>query len=236
MAGEWIKMATCLSDKPEVFQLADILDIDTFSVVGRLHALWSWADKHTINGNAISVTNVTLDKITHCPGFADALRKVGWLEGRDGLLTFPRFERHNGQTAKNRALTNDRVTRLRRNVSSVTESLPEKRREDSKQTPPHARPTSLDEALAYGLDKPGYKPDVIRHWFASRDSQGWIKGNDKPVTNWRSDLDAWVMDQRNHTPQQSRRSAKALYSEAQRDQARTGLPPVECKRFTPDEP
>lgn len=202
MAGEWIKMETCLIDKPEVFQLSEILGMDSFSIVGRLHVLWSWADRHTLSGNGISVTNVTIDKITNCTGFADALRKVCWLEGRDGLLSFPNFERHNGQTAKNRALTNDRVSRLR-NARSVTESLPEKRREDSTvhSHTPHARPKSIDEAIQFGFEK-GFQDALVRHWFSQRDSQGWVKANGMSITNWRPDLETWALSQRHMRPQQ----------------------------------
>jgi hypothetical protein len=98
-----------------------------------LWKVWSWADAHTLDGNAIRVTDVTLDRFTLVTGFADALRKVGWLEGRDGLLTFPRFAEHNGQTAKNRAETKERVAKHRnaKSVTDVTEKpLPEKRREE----------------------------------------------------------------------------------------------------------
>ena len=109
MAGEWIKVEVSLDTKPEVFSIACELDRDPLHIVGMLWKVWAWADTHTLTGNAISVTTVTLDRLTNCQGFADALRKVGWLEGRDGLLSFPRFERHNGQTAKNRGLTAKRV-------------------------------------------------------------------------------------------------------------------------------
>ena len=79
------------------------------------------------NCNASGVTNSFIDRYTHCVGFADALRKVGWLSGRDAAIEFPNFNRHNGQTAKTRALTKGRVDKARGNCNgaSVTKALPE---------------------------------------------------------------------------------------------------------------
>jgi hypothetical protein len=133
MAGDWIKMRTNLDTDPRVIDIATRLGITELQVVGMLWKVWSWADAHTLDGNAIRVTDVTLDRFTLVTGFADALRKVGWLEGRDGLLSFPRFAEHNGQTAKNRAETKERVAKHRnaKTVTDVTQKpLPEKRREE----------------------------------------------------------------------------------------------------------
>jgi len=133
MAGDWIKMRTNLDTDRRVIDIATRLGVSELQVVGMLWKVWSWADAHTLDGNAIRVTDVTLDRFTLVTGFADALRKVGWLEGRDGLLSFPRFAEHNGQTAKNRAETKERVAK-HRNAKSVTDvtpkPLPEKRREE----------------------------------------------------------------------------------------------------------
>ena len=108
MAGDWIKMRCNLDTDPAVFQMAAALGMDELAVVGRLWKVWTWADQHVTDCHAISVTCSVLDRITTTPGFAEAMRKVGWLEGRDCALSFPRFDRHNGQTAKNRALATNR--------------------------------------------------------------------------------------------------------------------------------
>lgn len=142
MAGDWIKMEHTTPDKPEVVRMAAHLGIDQDAVVGKLARVWIWADQNSLDGNALTVTDAFLDRVTACPGFAGALREVGWLSGRQGLLTIPNFDRHNGQTAKARAVTNRRVSRHRAksesNAASVThvtpmtlqKPLPEKRREE----------------------------------------------------------------------------------------------------------
>jgi hypothetical protein len=141
MAGEWIKFESVTPDKPEVFQMADRLGIDPDAVVGKLVRVWVWADQQTIDGNARGVTRALLDRLTSAAGFADALISVGWLLETDAGLTFPRFDDHNGKTAKARALGAKRAAVARSSRSerdgSVTAALPreEKRREEKKITP-----------------------------------------------------------------------------------------------------
>ncbi len=129
MAGDWIKIDIATPDKPEIDKMATILKLDHDSVLGKCVRVWIWADLQSVDGNALSVTESFLDRLTYCPGFASSLRQVGWLSGKDGHLMIPNFDRHNGQTAKNRALTGKRVQKSR-NAASVTKSLPEKRREE----------------------------------------------------------------------------------------------------------
>lgn len=139
MAGDWIKVEHATPDKPEVAAIAEELGIDPDAVVGKLLRLWVWADQQTISGDDLRVSEPFIDRITHQPGFSLALRKVDWLQARSGSLAIPRFDRHNGQTAKARAATNRRVAGHRErdcNALSVTEALPkplpEKRREEKK--------------------------------------------------------------------------------------------------------
>jgi len=131
MAGDWIKVQHTLPDKEEVNMIAVRLGIDHDAVVGKLLRVWIWADLNSVNGNGLRVTESFLDRLTNCPGFALSLIECGWLITRNGRLSLPNFDRHNGQTAKNRALTASRVKRLR-NDEIVTEALPEKRREEKR--------------------------------------------------------------------------------------------------------
>lgn len=144
MAGDWIKFDVTTPDKPEVVKMAAVLGVDQDAVVGKLLRVWVWADQNSItsNGgcNGVTVTSAFLDRLTFCPGFTAAMRSVGWLVGEDGDLSLPNFERHNGKTAKERAVTNRRVAKSRsgkgsRNGEGVTDvtaaplqkPLPEKR-------------------------------------------------------------------------------------------------------------
>lgn len=129
MAGDWIKIEHTLPDKPEVFRIAMELGITPEHVAGCLLRVWIWADQQSINGNALTVTGVTLDRIACNVGFAKALKNVGWLNGDDFNFTLPNFERHNGETAKTRALTSKRVkTHRALQCNDETVTREEKRR------------------------------------------------------------------------------------------------------------
>jgi hypothetical protein len=135
MAGDWIKVQTCTPDKPEVHLIAEQLGIDPDAVTGKLIRIWCWADQQTIDGNAVSVTKTLLDRVACVTGFAQCLLKVGWLVETDSGFQFPNFDRHNGNSAKTRALSAKRTEKHRKtapvcNAPSVTTALPEKRREE----------------------------------------------------------------------------------------------------------
>jgi hypothetical protein len=100
----WIKLEYTTPDKPEVIAMGARLRIrDSDAIVGKLLRLWIWADQNSIDGHEIAITREFIDRLTNCRGFAAALESVGWLIDREGLLTFPRFDRHNGDSAKKRA-------------------------------------------------------------------------------------------------------------------------------------
>lgn len=134
MAGDWLKVEVELPDKPEVWEMAGILGIDPDAVVGKLIKVWRWFDAHTVDGNAHGVTYPLLDSKSGVTGFAEAMALVGWLVQDGRTLRLPKFDRHNGKTAKNRALTAKRVKK-NRNADVTPEALPreEKRREEEKQ-------------------------------------------------------------------------------------------------------
>lgn len=102
--------------------MAEILKIDQDAVFGKCFRLWAWADQQTIDGVNLEIQGTYIDRLTFCPGFADALRKVGWLVGRNGRLMIPNFDRHNGQSAKSRSLAKDRQeeTRDTRKIEAVS--------------------------------------------------------------------------------------------------------------------
>ena len=140
MAGDWIKMEVGLPEKPEVWQIAGMVGIDADSVVGKLLKVWRWFDAHTESGNAVGVSYPLVDHVAGVSGFAEAMALCGWLRQDGSTLILPNFDRHNGKTAKNRALTAKRVakhtekTNAKPNAGSVSDALAreEKRREEEK--------------------------------------------------------------------------------------------------------
>lgn len=139
MASSWIKVEVITPDKPEIFQIAEILNIDPDAVLGKLVRIWAWADQQTVDGNAGSVTKGVLDRIAFITGFADALIAVGWLAYDGNKLILPNFERHNGESSKKRALTNRRVAAHRKNetqkvtLAALQKALPEEEEEEEEE-------------------------------------------------------------------------------------------------------
>ena len=142
VAGDWIKMRLDLDDDPAVISAAAALSIPEEHVVGCLWKLWRWASTQTTDGNAAGVTGSWLDRYVGVADFAETLVKVGWLTLDSGGLHIPKFERHMSESAKTRALTGIRVAKHRCNASSVTKTLPEKRREESSPGPYGPRTTT----------------------------------------------------------------------------------------------
>ena len=137
MAGDWLKVETSTWEKPEVWQMSQDLDLDLDAVVGKLLRIWSWFDQQTINGNAPSVTVSFLDSRVGVTGFCDAMKVVGWMREKGGQVILPNFDRHNGQTAKDRALTAKRQQsyRARKGNGRVTVGTSPEKRSKEKNTP-----------------------------------------------------------------------------------------------------
>ena len=196
-----------LGHDPDVIQIAALLGMDEFAVVGRLHAVWSWLDQHSENGTNVRIVSAYLDRLTACPGFADAMRTVGWLDGRDGNLTFPGYETHNGETAKRRAVETKRKReqrdkRPKKDGTFVPENTgPEKRREEviierEKNAGASIRRPTLDEAKTAAANM-GVSAEKAEEWWHCREASEWLKGmaggGTCPVgTNWQADLKTYA--------------------------------------------
>jgi hypothetical protein len=128
MAGDWIQMRVNLDTDPAVLEIAAMLGVDEYSVVGRLWKLWSWADQHVTDCNAIHVTRSAIDRIVGLSGFADALCKTSWLSGEDGAMCMPNLDRYNTLNAKRRAANRDRQARYRDRHSNASVTPPSRSR------------------------------------------------------------------------------------------------------------
>jgi hypothetical protein len=158
MAGFWIKFDTSTSDKPEVWQIAADLGIDPDAVVGKLLRVWAWFDDQTENGNAPLTVAALLDRRVGVSGFVTAMISAGWMISENGVLSLPNFERHNGETAKSRALTAKRVAKHKEKgvlTANATANAPltlgalpkaEQKRAEQKNTHTHT-PARRSEAI-----------------------------------------------------------------------------------------
>ncbi|HBC9220799.1 TPA: Pyocin large subunit [Enterobacter cloacae] len=138
MAGDWIKMRADLHTHPKVVRMASALKADRLRIVGGLHSAWCLFDVHSVDGLLDGYSADTLDELIGFPGFSRAMMAVGWLEENGESLVMPRFEAHNGQSAKRRAQDADRKRNVRKASASEADkkrTREEKRREDIKDKP-----------------------------------------------------------------------------------------------------
>lgn len=135
----WIKMRTNLLDDPRVRIISSMIGCNAVTVTGGLYMLWSLADQYSTDGKLVGYDSAELDRRFGRDGFAKALASpdVQWLVIGRNFLIVPRFDEHNGQSAKVRSQTVRRVQNHRlRNGQSVTKSLPEIEEEEDKNKDP----------------------------------------------------------------------------------------------------
>jgi hypothetical protein len=51
---------------------------------------------------------------------------------------------------------------------------------------------SLNEAMDHAKGQ-HWPTDAVEEWHAHREGQGWVRGNGHPITNWRADLQSWIL-------------------------------------------
>lgn len=113
MAGDWIKFETVTPDKPEVYELAGLLNLDPDAVVGKLLRAWIWFDSHSKDGHAPVTVETLIDRQVGVSGFVEGMVKVGWILRSGKQIRITNFDRHNGQSAKERALNQRRKAKSR---------------------------------------------------------------------------------------------------------------------------
>jgi hypothetical protein len=147
MSGDWIKMRIDLQTHPKVFRIVSALKADRLRVIGGLHVAWSIFDTHSADGVLLGYDCNAMDAVIGWPGFTQAMIDVQWASiDEAGSLVMPRFDEHNGASAKRRANDNERKRTARKSGSvrkmsasdaDEMRTREEKRRED--QNPLSAR-------------------------------------------------------------------------------------------------
>lgn len=142
MAGDWIKMRSNLATSPKVVRIASALKADRLRVIGGLHAVWCLFDAHSDDGTLVGYSPVVLDDLIGWPGFSAAMIAVEWMLEEGENLVVPRFDDHNGASAKRRAQDADRKKNVRNMSAPASASeadkkrtREEKRREEEKNPP-----------------------------------------------------------------------------------------------------
>lgn len=112
----WVKARVGLERDPVVLFMASRLKRHRKYVVGCWLALWAWSDGVTEDGRLPGLTPTDIDAVVEHRGFAAAAMAFPehpWIEVRPWGLLLPRYDRHNGVSAKGRALDAERKRRAR---------------------------------------------------------------------------------------------------------------------------
>lgn len=120
-------MRADLHTHPKVVRISSALKADRLRVIGGLHAVWCLFDAHSVDGELEGYTPQALDDLIGWPGFAASMIAVKWLEETGESLATPRFDEHNGQSAKRRAQETERK-RLAREEEEMSAGDADKKR------------------------------------------------------------------------------------------------------------
>lgn len=126
MAGDWIKWEKGLANKPEVSQIAWALKVSRLEAAARLMMAWEWADGMTQDGLVEGMRGEDLDAIAGSPGLAAAMQATlptPWLIVDSTGLIFPKYQRHNGDSAKRRLMAAERKRLSRARHAEVTHGV-----------------------------------------------------------------------------------------------------------------
>jgi len=112
----WIKVQTNLHEQREVKIVARELNIPPTHAMGLIVRFWAWADSNTTDGCILGIRRSDVDDVVSHVGFTAAMVVAGWIESQpdvdDGII-IPNYSRHNGQSAKDRALSAVRMAKKR---------------------------------------------------------------------------------------------------------------------------
>ena len=177
MAGEWIPLDCCLSQKPEVLELEDRTGLAADTIVGRLAMLWSWASLNSSDGSARMSLRL-LSKV--CGGdeaFWYAVQEVGWLviDAEGGTVGIPGWDARFSKAAKSRALAT-----VRHQVDKVGGAARPQRGRDA---PPAGAPRARERGDRNSSSSPGTaaqgEPEPEQgDWEALR--RAWKAGKGRP--------------------------------------------------------
>ncbi len=216
----WIKVDCLLIHKPKVVKIARELNLKRETILGYLIKFWALADGITEDGRLDGYGPDDVDDLVGLPGFGRALEVIDWLRFNTRGAVLPRFDLHNGESAKKRANTSLRVSRHRRlkcnaeNVTNVTDTAlsktlgrEEKIRVDSESLPPAcacedapSQVPLLEEAFRLGREK-GWSGDEIEKWWL------WNTAKGVKLANWQASLELWMKRAR---PESSEPNSQAV--------------------------
>lgn len=121
----WLKIEHETPDKPEVYQIAQILSISPDEVLGKCIRVWRWWDLQSADGKAPLAARAAIVHACGSDPFVTAMEEVGWLKTKGDSFVMVNFSDHTGGGAKARASSAKRMKKSRGNADK-TKTQPEK--------------------------------------------------------------------------------------------------------------
>ena len=167
-------MGKDLLTHPKVVRMSSALRADRLRTVGGLFAVWCLFDTHSADGQLSGYTPEALDELVGFPGISSAMESVGWLSHDDEGVFLPRFEEHNGQSAKRRAQDADRKREDRK--TSACDADKKRTREEKRR----------EEEIPTAAPSPS-APEGFETFWAEWPSGGRKGGRTECLKVWRKD-------------------------------------------------
>lgn len=123
MATRWIKVETCTPEKPELRQIARLCHCSKADAFLAFFRFFVWADEQTEDGWVRLMTPTDVDEVALLSGFGTALQEVRWVDFDTKGMQINNWDRHNGQSAKRRAMDAERKRGVREMSASYTDKL-----------------------------------------------------------------------------------------------------------------
>lgn len=105
----WIKVRKGLNDSPKMIALSKLCGCTRERAFDAWFRLYSYFDSVTVDGDVDYFGPEDADRVAQLEGFGNALAAIGWLSFREVGCTIVDWQKHNGNSAKKRLLTNERV-------------------------------------------------------------------------------------------------------------------------------
>ena len=111
--AKWIKIETHTPDKTEVRHIARLCRCTKAEAFLAFFRVFVWLDEETEDGHVDFFTTADADEIGGLAGLGSALEAVGWIAFSASGAVVSNWDRHNGESAKKRAMKSERQRRWR---------------------------------------------------------------------------------------------------------------------------
>lgn len=100
--ADWIPWVKGLPQKAEIIRIASRLSVTQNEAAVQCMVVWGWADEQTVDGFIAGIRAADVSNSLRLPGIGEAMVEVGWIVEERAGITFPKWDRYNTNSAKQR--------------------------------------------------------------------------------------------------------------------------------------